>query len=61
MRRKEITIRLTPDAANIYKSASEQEKHKLDSLRSLRLSEAKGPSRSLRADSRITSHFCTRS
>lgn len=45
---KEITIRVTPEAANIYESASEQERRKLDALLSLRLGEAASPSRSLR-------------
>ncbi len=47
MQTKEITIRVTPEATDIYKSASEQEKRKLDALLSLRLSEMNKPSRSL--------------
>lgn len=47
MQTREITIRVTPDAAKVYESASEQERRKLDVLLSLRLSEARGPSRSL--------------
>ncbi len=44
---QEITIRVTPDAATIYQSASEQERLKLDALLSLRLSETACPSRSI--------------
>ena len=44
---KEITIRVTPEAASIYESASEQERRKLDALLSLRLSETAEPSRSI--------------
>ena len=47
MQTREITIRVTPEAANVYESASEQDRRKLDVLLSLRLSEAKGPSRSI--------------
>jgi len=45
---QEITIHVTPEAASIYKSASEQERRKLDALLSLRLSEVSRPSRSLK-------------
>lgn len=48
MQTREITIRVTPEAASIYKSASEEERRKLDALLSLRLSEAKEPYRSLK-------------
>jgi len=48
METKEITIRVTTEAANIYESASEQERRKLDVLLSLRLSEVVGTSRSLK-------------
>ena len=34
---REITIRVTPDVANAYLDASEEERRKLDSLLSLRL------------------------
>lgn len=44
---KEITIRVTPEAAGIYESASEQERRKLDALLSLRLSETSKPTRSI--------------
>ncbi len=44
---KEITIRVTPEAASIYESASEQKRRKLDALLSLRLSETSKPSRSI--------------
>ena len=44
---KEITIRVTPEAASIYESASEQERRKLDALLSLRLCETAEPSRSI--------------
>lgn len=47
METKEITIRVTPEAATIYQTASEQERLKLDALLSLRLSEITMPSRSL--------------
>jgi len=47
MQTREITIRVTPNAARVYESASEQERRKLDVLLSLRLSEARGLSRSL--------------
>lgn len=40
MQMQEITIRVDPNAAAIYLSASEQERRKLDALLSLRLSEA---------------------
>ncbi|MBM4050928.1 MAG: hypothetical protein FJ279_38015 [Planctomycetes bacterium] len=48
MQTQEITIHVTPEAASIYKSASEQERRKLDALLSLRLSEVSRPSRSLK-------------
>lgn len=44
---KEITIRVTPEAASIYESASEQERRKLDALLSLRLSETSKSRRSI--------------
>jgi len=47
METQEITIRVTPKAANIYQTASEQERLKLDDLLSLKLSETAQPSRSL--------------
>lgn len=47
METKEITIRVTPEAATIYQTASEQERLKLDALLSLRLSETTMSSRSL--------------
>ncbi|GJL54327.1 MAG: hypothetical protein NPIRA02_14590 [Nitrospirales bacterium] len=47
METQEITIRVTPKAATIYQEASEQERHKLDALLSLKLSETAQPSRSL--------------
>jgi hypothetical protein len=45
---QEITIRVTPEAALIYQSASEQERYKLDALLSLWLNQMKEPSRSLK-------------
>lgn len=48
METKEITIRVSPNAANIYESASEQERRKLDALLSLRLSETAEPMRSMK-------------
>lgn len=44
---KEIKIRVTPEAASIYESASEQERRKLDPLLSLRLSETLKSGRSI--------------
>ncbi len=55
METQEITIRVTPEAATIYQSASEQERLKLDALLSLRLSEAAEPSRSLKEITREAS------
>ena len=48
METRQITVRVTPEAAAIYESATEQKKRKLDALLSLRLSEAAEPSRSLK-------------
>ena len=48
METKEITIRVTPGAASIYQSTSEQDRRKLDALLSLRISEVAEPSRSLK-------------
>ncbi len=45
---QEITIRVTPDAAATYLSASEEERRKLDALLSLRLTEAAQRNRPLR-------------
>ena len=45
---QEIKIRVSPQAANIYQSASEEERRKLDLLLSLKLSEVAQPSRSLK-------------
>ncbi len=47
METKEITIRVTSEAAGIYESASKQKRRKLDALLSLRISEATEPNRSL--------------
>ncbi|MFQ5652200.1 MAG: hypothetical protein ACE5IY_19905 [bacterium] len=47
MQTKQITIRVTLDAARVYESASEQERRKLDVLLSLKLCEARGTPRSL--------------
>ena len=44
---QEITIHVTPQAATIYQSASQQERRKLDALLSLRLSESAEPSRTI--------------
>ena len=44
---QEITVRVTPDAAATYLSASAEDRHKLDALLSLRLSEAAERNRSL--------------
>jgi len=48
METKQITVRVTPEAATIYESATEQERRKLDALISLRLSEVVESSRSLK-------------
>ena len=48
METKEITIRVTSEAAGIYESASDQKRRKLDALLSLRISEATEPNRSLK-------------
>jgi hypothetical protein len=40
MKTDEIAIRVNPDAAIAYRSASEEERHKLDALLSLRITDA---------------------
>ena len=45
METKKITIQVTPEAAGVYESASEQERRKLDALLSLQLTEARQTSR----------------
>ena len=45
METQEITIRVTPEAASVYQSASDEERRKLDVLLSLRLSEVRQPPR----------------
>ncbi len=45
---QEITIRVTPDAAATYLSATEEERRKLDALLRLRLTEASQRNRPLR-------------
>ncbi len=47
MEKQGITIQVTPEAARIYRTASEQDRRKLDLLLSLRLTEAAQPRRSL--------------
>ena len=47
MQTEEITIRVDPEAARAYRSASEQKRRKLDLLLSLRLHDALNPSGSL--------------
>lgn len=47
MQTREITIRVTPEAARLYQSASEQERRKLDLLLSLQLTQTAQPSRPL--------------
>ncbi|CAN5192998.1 hypothetical protein BH20GEM2_BH20GEM2_06700 [soil metagenome] len=47
MQTREITIRVTPEAARLYESASEQERRKLDLLLSLQLTQTAQPSRPL--------------
>ena len=48
MRSQEITLHVEPGAADAYRSASEEERRKLDLILSLRLSEATQTTRSLR-------------
>ena len=47
MKTQEITIRVTEGAADLYRSASEAKRRKLDALLSLRLSETSRPSPSI--------------
>lgn len=47
MEAEEITVRVTPEAAQIYRSATEEQPRKLDLLVSLRLAETVSPRRSL--------------
>ncbi len=48
MQTQEIVVRVTPDAARIYQTASVQDRHKFDLLLSLQLTETAQPTRSLR-------------
>ena len=48
METKELVIRVTAEAAEIYESASEQDRKKLDALLSLRLSEVADSPRPLK-------------
>jgi len=48
METQEIKIRVSPHAANMYRSASKEERSKLDLLLSLKLSEIGSSSRSLK-------------
>lgn len=45
MATKKITIQVSPEAAGVYESASEQERRKLDALLSLQLTEARQTNR----------------
>jgi len=45
MQTQQITIHVTPEAAGVYESASDEERRKLDALLSLRLTEAQQTSR----------------
>lgn len=47
METKEITIRVSSEAAQIYESASEEKRRKLDALLGIWLSEAERPTRPL--------------
>ncbi|MEW6666999.1 MAG: hypothetical protein AB1512_17490 [Thermodesulfobacteriota bacterium] len=47
METQEITIRVTPEVARIYRFASDEERRRLDALLSLRLSEVADSSLSL--------------
>lgn len=48
MKTQEITIRVAPEAADVYQSSSEEKKRKLDALLSAWLSSAGKPTRSLK-------------
>jgi hypothetical protein len=48
METQEIKIRVSPQAANMYQSASEEERSKLDLVLSLKLSEIGSSSRSIK-------------
>lgn len=48
MEAEEITVRVTPEAAQIYRCATEEQRRKLDLLVSLRLTETASPRRSLK-------------
>lgn len=48
MKTEEITIHVDPDAAQAYRSASDQDRRKLDLLLSLRLSDATRSAESLK-------------
>jgi hypothetical protein len=48
MQVEEITIRVDPEAANAYRTASEDERRKLDLLLTLRLKDATRPGSSLK-------------
>lgn len=48
MKTQEITIRVAAEAANVYRSSSEENKRKLDTLLSAWLSNAAKPIRSLK-------------
>ncbi len=47
MEMKTITIRVNAEAARIFETVSEEEKHKLEALISLKLTEATRPKRTL--------------
>ena len=47
METKEITIRVSPQAASLYEAASVQDRRKLDLLLSLKLNEVRSSTRSL--------------
>lgn len=47
METQEITVRVTPEAAQVYTSASEDRRRKLDALLSIRLREVEQPTRPL--------------
>lgn len=48
MKKQELTIRVAPEAANVYRSSSEEKKRKLDVLLSGWLENAGKPMRSLK-------------
>jgi hypothetical protein len=61
METKEITIRVSTEAAQVYESASEEKRRKLDMLLGIWLSEAERPTRPLEEIIRDASEQARRS